>query len=488
MEYKNTPNMKTHQFKLAALAIMVVGFFSYSHSFCGFYVAKADAKLFNNTSQVILVRDGDRTVITMSSDFKGKVKDFAMVVPVPEVIARENIRIADRQIFDKLDAYSGPRLVEYYDHNPCAPVYLEETISRKGLIPMANRETKRFDMEENDKVVIEARYAVGEYDILVLSATESNGLKNWLLKNGYKIPEKAERVLEPYIKNNMKFFVVKVNLKAHLLQGYQTLRPLQIGFNSPKFMLPIRLGMANSDMEQDMIVYALTRTGRVEAANYRTVEIPSNRDIPTFIKPKFGQFYSDLFEKSHAATGKKSVFLEYAWDVTPSWNGMKCDPCVGPPPVNQDMLESGVWWLRENNPRVFFTRLHVRYAEERFPQDLHFLVTPNTTRFQARYVMRHPAQGDLSCDEGRTYREKLILRRQKELRELEALTNWNIRKYTKYVSEGSGWIDEKKNVVLPAVKTPKTPEGGLPVWGFFMLVLAVLGVGLYKNLFFRREA
>jgi hypothetical protein len=63
---------------------MVVGFFSYSHSFCGFYVAKADAKLFNNTSQVILVRDGDRTVITMSSDFKGKVKDFAMVVPVPE--------------------------------------------------------------------------------------------------------------------------------------------------------------------------------------------------------------------------------------------------------------------------------------------------------------------------------------------------------------------------------------------------------------------
>ena len=88
-------------------------------AFCGFYVAKADATLFNQKSQVIIVRDQNRTVITMSSDFKGDVKDFAMVVPVPEVLSRDNIRIAKSEIFDKLDAYSAPRLVEYYDANPC---------------------------------------------------------------------------------------------------------------------------------------------------------------------------------------------------------------------------------------------------------------------------------------------------------------------------------------------------------------------------------
>ena len=481
--------MKIFQLNLLAILVAMFLFISEASSFCGFYVAKADAKLFNNTSQVILVRDGDRTVITMSSDFRGKVKDFAMVVPVPEVITRENIRIADRSIFDKLDAYSGPRLVEYYDHNPCSPVYLQETPRKRKLVPMANSTIEdKEEYDSDDNVVIEASYAVGEYDILVLSAKESNGLKNWLVQNGYKIPQKAERVLEPYIKNNMKFFVVKVNLKAHLLQGYQNLRPLQIGFNSPKFMLPIRLGMANSTSEQDMIVYALTRSGRVEAANYRTVEIPSNRDIPTFIKPKFGQFYTDLFEKSHRATGKKSIFLEYAWDVTPSWNGMKCDPCVGPPPVNQDMLESGVWWLKENNSKVFFTRLHVRYSEDHFPQDLHFLVTPNTKRFQARYVMRHPAQGDFDCDEGKAYLDKLTLRRQRELRELEALTDWNINKYTRYVEEGSGWIDEKRNEVLPAVKNPSNPNKGLPMWGFFTLTLLVLGIGLYKNFRLQNES
>jgi hypothetical protein len=55
------------------------------YSFCGFYVAKADAALFNNKSEVIIVRDGIHNVITMSSDFKGDRKDFAMVVPVPVI-------------------------------------------------------------------------------------------------------------------------------------------------------------------------------------------------------------------------------------------------------------------------------------------------------------------------------------------------------------------------------------------------------------------
>ena len=90
-------------------------------SFCGFYVAKADAKLFNKTSQVILVRDGNKTTVTMSNDFQGDVKDFAMVVPVPTVLKREDIRVSEAALFKKLDEYSGPRLVEYYDENPCEP-------------------------------------------------------------------------------------------------------------------------------------------------------------------------------------------------------------------------------------------------------------------------------------------------------------------------------------------------------------------------------
>src|SRR5213594_3370937 len=90
-------------------------------AFCGFYVAKADAKLFNQASQVVLVRHDNKTVITMANDFKGDPKEFAIIVPVPTVLEKDQIRVGDRALIEHLDAYSAPRLVEYFDDDPCRP-------------------------------------------------------------------------------------------------------------------------------------------------------------------------------------------------------------------------------------------------------------------------------------------------------------------------------------------------------------------------------
>ena len=62
-----------------------------AQSFCGFYVAKADAKLFNQASQVVLVRQEDKTVLTMANDFKGDPKEFAIVIPVPTFLEKGQI-------------------------------------------------------------------------------------------------------------------------------------------------------------------------------------------------------------------------------------------------------------------------------------------------------------------------------------------------------------------------------------------------------------
>src|SRR5947199_2764326 len=87
--------------------------------FCGFYVAKADTKLFNKASQVVLVRDGDRTVMTMANDFEGEPKEFAVVIPVPTFLSRDQIHVGEKTLVDHLDAYSAPRLVEYFGQTPC---------------------------------------------------------------------------------------------------------------------------------------------------------------------------------------------------------------------------------------------------------------------------------------------------------------------------------------------------------------------------------
>jgi hypothetical protein len=87
----------------------------HSYAFCGFYIAKADSKLFNRASQVVLARDGNHTVLTMANDYQGAPKDFAIVIPVPTVIKKEAVKIVEKAAIDHLDAYSAPRLVEYFD-------------------------------------------------------------------------------------------------------------------------------------------------------------------------------------------------------------------------------------------------------------------------------------------------------------------------------------------------------------------------------------
>src|SRR5216117_4460503 len=112
-------------------------------SFCGFYVAKADTKIFNKASQVVLVRQDDKTVITMVNDFKGDPKEFAVVIPVPTPIEKGHIHIGDKKIVDHLDAYTSPRLVEYYDGSPCRLQALREGRAAGGLTAQSSLDALR---------------------------------------------------------------------------------------------------------------------------------------------------------------------------------------------------------------------------------------------------------------------------------------------------------------------------------------------------------
>src|ERR1700732_3942679 len=112
-----------------AFAALIVAMAGPAAAFCGFYVAKADSKLFNKSSKVVLSRDGNQTAITMASDYEGDPKEFALAIPVPTFIRRRLIgRVATRTI-DHLDAYTAPRLVEYHDEDPCLPRFFERRMS-----------------------------------------------------------------------------------------------------------------------------------------------------------------------------------------------------------------------------------------------------------------------------------------------------------------------------------------------------------------------
>ena len=417
-------------------------------AFCGFYVAKADTDLFNDASKVVLVRDEERTVITMASDYRGSPSEFAMVIPVIDIPEREQINVANPALVDHLDEYTAPRLVEYYDDNPCERRMYRSMAMAGAPIAEAMMEDG-VEFEKDLGVTIEAEYEVGEYDILILSAEESSGLITWLNQNEYRIPDGAEEVVDAYLKRGMKFFVAKVNLERH--SGSSMLRPIQVAYEDEDFMLPIRLGTVNAEGQQELFVFAITRKGRVETTNYQTVKLPSNMDVPIFVKDEFGEFYKSMFAHQTEKKGGKAVFMEYAWDM--SW----CDPCAANPLSQSELRELGVMWLDEPvsvgddivrpmpgrvrpGPQpvdAFVTRLHVRYDGETFPEDLMFQVTGDRENYQGRYVLRHPWRGDYGqCEEAGIYAEGLVERWDTEAKTLQKLTGWDLADIEAKMAEG----------------------------------------------------
>ena len=187
------------------------------HAFCGFYVAKADAKLFNKASKVVVARKGERTAVTMASDYQGDLKEFALVVPVPTVDhegADQDRRERDRRSSRRLQRPAPGRVLR---SRPLS------TVQRRSR-PDAERRSPRMPRPRRARLreapspkpsASRSRPSTRSANTTspILSAKQSDGLATYLNQEGYKIPDGAAPVLGSYIKQDMKFFVARVNLK-----------------------------------------------------------------------------------------------------------------------------------------------------------------------------------------------------------------------------------------------------------------------------------
>jgi MYXO-CTERM domain-containing protein len=423
---------------LAAIATAIC-FAPPADAFCGFYVAPSDQPLYNDASMVALMRDGTRTVMSMSNNYKGPAADFAMVVPVPVVLQKENVKTLPLDTFQKLEALSAPRLVEYWEQDPCTPGYPGDDMmkSAAGAPPPAEAEKKS---DKDYGVKIEAKFTVGEYDILILSATQSDGLEHWLVDNKYNIPRGASGALAPYIKEQQKFFVAKVDIQKvrRDAQGVSVLSPLRFSYESADFRLPVRLGLLNAQSRQDLIVYVLSKGKRYEAANYKNAFIPTNLEVSNETRDAFAPFYATLFDAALVKAGGSAIVTEYAWESS------SCDPCPTPPLEDSDIATLGGdvlfgmgapassskadkdmgGYYGGASVSMVLTRLHTRYDQTTLKDDIVFraaepvvggreFVTgdngelekgarPDTSNnFQARYAIRHRWSGPIACSNPR---------------------------------------------------------------------------------------
>ena len=415
--------------RVAYVGIVGVGIGSVpstAQAFCGFYVGGAGSELYNDATMVVMMRDGTKTVLSMQNDYRGPPENFALVVPVPEILDEENVKMLPKEIFQRVDELAAPRLVEYWEQNPCAPV---RRYRMAGALsdPFDGDVAEARAVTDDTGVTVEAEFAVGEYDIVILSAGDSSGLERWLRREDYVMPDGAGEALAPYVRMGTKFFVAKVDpARVTFERGRAVLSPLRVHYDAETFALPIRLGLLNARGKQDLLVHILAKNARYDVANYPNVTIPTNLVVTDATRRRFGEFYRGLFDKVSQANDEGAVVTEYSSQAT------SCDPCPTTPLQAQELALLGADVIdglstdgaSDASPqprrRLFpsaggewtLTRLHHRYDAEDLDHDLVFRRAPtivggrgmpnesgelseqtpspaDTNQFQGRYAILH---------------------------------------------------------------------------------------------------
>ena len=363
---------------------LLLGLTGSVHAFCGTFIGGAGSEFFNEYAQVAIVRDGTQTTLSVVNDIQTddpSLGSFALVIPVPEVITEENANVLEPALFDRLDQYSMPRLVTYECED-----FEEDTGWMLDSAPEAS------EGMDSGGVSIEAQYAVGEYEIVILSATGAEGLYEWLNNNGFAVPGQSQPLLQEYIDQGQYFLAAKVSdtsLSEFGIESGSTLSPLQFTYQSSAFQIPIRIGTLNAKSEQDLVIYAINPydNGMAGISNYREFSFEDECMWETQGE-EFGRFVADQFSSAYEEEDSAGWMLEYAW------GGGGCDPCTGTPPDGTDLVSLGMNEEYVHYGQYYFTRLHMRYTPQQVQEEVMLYSSNIFSQEQIRYIEYKPELED----------------------------------------------------------------------------------------------
>ncbi|MBY0429361.1 MAG: DUF2330 domain-containing protein [Alphaproteobacteria bacterium] len=316
----------------------------------GFFVGSDENGVTVPSTKIIIASHQNHQVLTVMPSLVSTEKELAFLMPLPLGTTRENIRTLSPAAFDALDKLSAPRLVEVTDPNPCT----------------------RTDGPVQPKTITSATYNTtldASYDISILDRASGQDLLPWLEKNGYKLPPKAEQIIEPYTQRGTVFALIKLHRNS---TGNGLLPPIQISYDAPKIILPLRLGLVNrpkmieppkagkeaivynsepdrtnpqpikhvdifNDGAQAVTLYVLTQYGIATSPLMRSVQLENTRNevfLPTFAADHFTDIVEGI-KNFRAKAESNAMILEYAG-------------IAGNADVPDALLQSiGVSWLNE---------------------------------------------------------------------------------------------------------------------------------------------
>src|SRR6478609_2302092 len=314
-----------------------------ARAFPGFLASKTSTAIKVNSTQVVLMKKGNVTAVTVMSYYEGPLEPFAMVLVVPADVTAEHVTTLKREYVDRLDGISAPRFHEYWEQDPCDPGPVEQEWQRNMKADASSAFLGGGDLPQGTQKVakelsldVKAKQKEGEYSFTLLGKDES--VAGWLKSKGYAVPAGAEQAVAPYIQAGMRLVVAQVDTnRIELVGGDRAqLSPIRFWTEQPYGQIPDRVGLVNSGgKQQELIVYVLDPEQRYESKNYKNLFPPTNVEVDFSVKERIGEFYAaleDIIDQKNPGT-----FLnEFAW---PSEG---CgQPCATEPIVISELLSLG---------------------------------------------------------------------------------------------------------------------------------------------------
>jgi MYXO-CTERM domain-containing protein len=336
--------MKFAGISLAALlgACLSLAVAAPAHAFPGFLASKKKSDIKVNSTQIVMMKKGSTTAVSVMSDYEGSLEPFAMVLVVPADVTADRVTTLKREYVDRVDSISAPRFHEYWEQDPCDPGPVEQEWERNMKANASSAFLGGGDMPQPAQKVakelsldVQAKQKEGEYSFSLLGKDES--VATWLKSKGYAVPDGAEAALQPYLQAGMRLIVAQVDTnRVELVGGDRAqLSPIRFWTEQPYDTVPDRVGLLNANGKQELIVYVLDPEQRYEAKNYNNLFPPTNIEVDFAVKERIGEFYAAL-QDIIAQKSPNSFLNEYAWSADGCGQ-----PCATEPLMIAELLSLG---------------------------------------------------------------------------------------------------------------------------------------------------
>jgi len=333
------------------LALAVATTAEPAHALNGFFASKQEGPVKSYTTQVVVMKKGNTTAVSVMPDYEGPLEGFAVVLVVPGDVVADHVSTLKREFIDRVDALSAPRFHEFWEQDPCDPGPPQQEWERSlkvegGGFLGGGSPTGGKKVAKELFLDVQAKQKEGEYKVSVLDANQS--AVSWLASKGYKAPSGADAALKPYTASGMKVLIAEVDPKRIELVGGDRaqLSPIRYYTEQPFDTIVAKPGILDSPGKQELFIYVIDPEQRYETKNYKTIFPPTNVAVDFEVKERMGEFYAGLHDII-LDKFPKSFLAEYAWPAD------SCgQPCPTEPLLIHELLSLGADVFEKSVPEA----------------------------------------------------------------------------------------------------------------------------------------